>query len=233
MKAVKVIAWQDMVCYRKPSSFILRESYPLPPFSTVIGMVHNACGYKEYVPMRVSVKGNYDSSIIDNFTAYEFKFNGKYESGRHNIAISYNDEKYGLVRGMLDTELLCNVKLSIHIVPDDQNKLDEIYKGIYNPPKYLSLGRHEDILRIDDVRIVDLIEDMRAEEIGYSAYVPMEKANNISGTVYRINKNYFVDKSSSRIWQEQIEVVYASETSSVGRMDINVWDDEGEIVFLV
>jgi CRISPR-associated protein Cas5t len=233
MKAVKVIAWQDMVCYRKPSSFILRESYPLPPFSTVIGMVHNACGYKEYVPMKVSVKGSYDSSIIDNFTAYEFKFNGKYENGRHNVAISYNGEKYGLVRGMLNTELLCDVKLLLHIVPEDQSKLDEIYQGICNPPKYLFLGRHEDILRIDDIRIVNLIEDMRAKELGYNTYIPVEKANNISGTVYRINKNYSVDKTSSRIWQEQIEAVYASENSSVMRIDVNTWDEDGEIVFLV
>ncbi|WP_086283955.1 CRISPR-associated protein Cas5 [Candidatus Enterococcus wittei] len=38
---------------------ILRETYPLPPLSTVIGMVHKLCGYQEYESMDISIQGNY------------------------------------------------------------------------------------------------------------------------------------------------------------------------------
>ncbi len=34
-----------MVNYRVPTSFQLKESYPLPPYSTVIGMVHSLCNF--------------------------------------------------------------------------------------------------------------------------------------------------------------------------------------------
>ena len=40
MKGVRIEAYQNLVNYRKPTSFQLKESYPLPPYSTVIGMIH-------------------------------------------------------------------------------------------------------------------------------------------------------------------------------------------------
>lgn len=36
----------------------LRPTFPLPPFSTVIGMVHHLCARKKYHNMDVSVAGN-------------------------------------------------------------------------------------------------------------------------------------------------------------------------------
>jgi CRISPR-associated protein Cas5t len=36
-------------------------TYPWPPYSTVIGALHKACGYTEYHPMQVSVQGKYGS----------------------------------------------------------------------------------------------------------------------------------------------------------------------------
>lgn len=36
-------------------------TYPLPPFSTVIGALHNACGYTETHPMDISIQGRFGS----------------------------------------------------------------------------------------------------------------------------------------------------------------------------
>lgn len=36
-------------------------TYPLPPYSTVIGALHNACNYTEYHPMDISIQGSYGS----------------------------------------------------------------------------------------------------------------------------------------------------------------------------
>ena len=47
-KAVRLKLYQSMANYKKPTSFQLKETYPLPPYSTVIGMVHNLCNYEEY-----------------------------------------------------------------------------------------------------------------------------------------------------------------------------------------
>ena len=90
MKAIKITARQTLASYRKPSSMQIKESFPLPPYSTVIGMVHAACGFEEYVDMDVSVQGSYYSKTNELYTRYEFK-PGFYGADRHSIKITDNE----------------------------------------------------------------------------------------------------------------------------------------------
>jgi len=71
-KAVRLWLYQSTANYKKPTSFQLKESYPLPPYSTIIGMVHNLCNYKEYKEMEISVQGKYHSKVNELYTRYEF-----------------------------------------------------------------------------------------------------------------------------------------------------------------
>ncbi len=72
MKAIRIKLTQDMVNYRKPTSFQLKETYPLPPPSTVIGMTHYLCDFTEYKEMDISIQGKYHSKVNDLYTRYEF-----------------------------------------------------------------------------------------------------------------------------------------------------------------
>ena len=72
MKSIRLKLKQNLVNYRFPTSFQLRETYPLPPYSTVIGMVHNTCNYTEYKPMKISVQGKYHSKVNDLKYFYSF-----------------------------------------------------------------------------------------------------------------------------------------------------------------
>lgn len=72
MKAIRIKLYQDMVNYRKPTSFQLKETYPLPPPSTVIGMTHYLCDFTEYKEMDISIQGKYHSKVNDLYTRYEF-----------------------------------------------------------------------------------------------------------------------------------------------------------------
>jgi len=58
-KAIRIKCSQQLANYRKPTSFLIKESYPLPPYSTVIGMIHVACGFTEYHPMDISIQGKH------------------------------------------------------------------------------------------------------------------------------------------------------------------------------
>ena len=51
MKVIRVKLHQETANYRVPASHGFRESYPLPPISTVIGMVHYLCDFHEYHPV--------------------------------------------------------------------------------------------------------------------------------------------------------------------------------------
>ena len=178
-KAIRLQCFQNLVNYRKPSSFIIKETFPLPPYSTVLGMIHAACGYTEFHPM-------------------------------NQICIE-DDEKYGIFRGIANVELICENRMVIHIVPDEED-FDTVYQSLKNPPQYLALGRYEDLLdieRVDIVRIhpeneVDLKRDM---------YIPVEnewekdeekiKIKNPRMTIYNLTKEYEITKQGLRRWKKK------------------------------
>lgn len=61
MKAIRLHIKQNSANYRREETVGCRMTYPLPPYSTVIGALHKACGYTEYHPMKISIQGKYGS----------------------------------------------------------------------------------------------------------------------------------------------------------------------------
>jgi len=251
MKAIKLKLYQNMVNYKVPTSFQLKESYPLPPYSTVIGMVHSLCDFKEYKPMKISISGSYFSKANDLYTRYEFKNGNPFETGRHQL----NVNGYGINRGVATAELLVDVNLTIHIIPEDQSGefLNTIFEAFKYPKEYPSLGRREDIVLIKDVRIVDvekkkLEKDLSNGEDNF-AYIPVnfiqeklvnygdkKSGMNIYGTRYELTKNYILNNIGTkskpkmiRSWEKE-EVIYSSNIKGFKRREVPV-DTDNEIVF--
>ena len=251
MKAIKLKLYQNMVNYKVPTSFQLKESYPLPPYSTVIGMVHFLCDFKEYKPMKISISGNYFSKVNDLYTRYEFKNGNPFEMGRHQL----NVNGYGINRGVATAELLVDVNLTIHIIPEDQSEefLDIIFEAFKYPREYPSLGRREDIVLIRDVKIVDVEKKKLEKDLSNGeddfAYIPVnfiqeklvnygDKKNgmNIYGTRYELTKNYILNNIGTkskpkmiRSWEKE-EVIYSSNIKGFKRREVPV-DTDNEIVF--
>lgn len=72
MEALRIVLKQNSANYKKEETSLNKMTYPLPPFSTVIGAIHNACNYKEYKPMDISIQGNYESLALEPYTDYCF-----------------------------------------------------------------------------------------------------------------------------------------------------------------
>ncbi|MGL4607565.1 MAG: CRISPR-associated protein Cas5 [Eubacteriaceae bacterium] len=72
MKAVRIILHQNSGNYRKEETVDNKMTYPLPPFSTIIGAIHGACGFIAYQPMDISVQGRYESMHREIYTDYCF-----------------------------------------------------------------------------------------------------------------------------------------------------------------
>ncbi len=236
-EAVKLKIYQDLVNYKTPTSFQLRESYPLPPFSTVIGMVHSACGYDSYVPMAVSVQGTHRSRGNNFQIGYFFKDSHTYESIRHQICLEIKEtgKKFGITKSVFDTELLADVELIIHIKPSDPNRLQEIFARLSQPAEYISLGRREDIARIDSIDIVQVeeAEEDQDRSLLYDAYIPVEQreSGTFGGTIYDLNVTYKIDQTGIRRWNKQ-KVFYAPQSSGVIYAQETIQrDSEGDIVF--
>ena len=192
MKAIRLKLKQNLVNYKQPTSIKVRESYPLPPYSTVIGMVHNACDYTEYHPMKVSVQGKYHSTVDDLAYKYSFK-PGTIEKKRDYAFVT---EDTGVYKTPLYQNLLVDVELIIHIAPQDQKLVEEIFDAFKTPKEYISLGRREDLVVIDEVEIVEILEVDEEQLIeldnDYRAYIPFRYLKEKRGTVYNLNKNYEV-----------------------------------------
>lgn len=251
MKSIRLKLKQNLVNYKLPTSFQLKETYPLPPYSTVIGMVHNTCNYTEYKPMKISVQGKYHSKVNDLATRYEFKNGMTFDASRHQIKVG----EYGISRGVSNVELLSDVELVIHIVPEDENLIEEIFNAFKTPREYISLGRREDLVVVDEVKIVEISEERIKDENlridrDYRAYVPVEIIDKkkvfvegsvdtiqYKGTMYNLTKDYVsVNYGSAkspkffRKWNK-IKVHYVSNIVASRRRAITV-DEDRYMVFL-
>ena len=251
MKSIRLKLKQNLVNYKLPTSFQLKETYPLPPYSTVIGMVHNTCNYIEYKPMKISVQGKYHSKVNDLATRYEFKNGMTFDASRHQIKVG----EYGISRGVSNVELLSDVELVIHIVPEDENLVEEIFNAFKTPYEYISLGRREDLVVVDEVKIVEISEERIKDENlridrDYRAYVPVEIIDKkkvfvegsvdtiqYKGTMYNLTKDYIsVNYGSAkspkffRKWNK-IKVHYVSNIVASRRRAITV-DEDRYMVFL-
>ena len=218
LKSIRVILSQQMPNYRKPASFLVKESYPLPPYSSVIGMIHAACGFEKYHDMQISIQGESASEISDLATMYNFGI--AYDMTRHQASVLNDKGNYdGINIGPKSVHLLTDVKLVLHIVPNEQEDFESIYNGLINPQYYLSLGRYEDIVRIDDVKLLDLEEfdfEDEAETLKFDAYIPLDNLDNDAiGTIYKLTKKFSVDKKTNqRNWDQVVKVRHVSKNQA-------------------
>ncbi|EAD7010378.1 type I-B CRISPR-associated protein Cas5 [Listeria monocytogenes] len=253
MKAIRVKLWQDLVNFKKPTSFQLKETYPLPPYSTVIGMVHTLCGFTSYHEMKISIQGKYFSKVNDLATRYEFKNGMTYDASRHQIKV----DKYGVSRGVSTVELLVDLELLLHIIPEDPALVPIIEKAFNEPIEFPSLGRREDIATIQEVAVVDVEKRQPDESLeisnGYSAYIPISLTENDVvnfksqedsvgrdkhlGTRYLLTEKYErVDHGTKkapkffRKWRKK-DVIYSSQIF-VSEDDVFYMDNNDYLVFI-
>lgn len=202
-RAIRVKCFQNLVNYKKPSSFIIKETFPLPPYSTVLGMIHAACGYTEFHPMKLCIQGTNSGTVSELYTRYSFSAGTKYEEGRHQICVE-DGERYGIFRGIANVELVCDNDMVIHVIPEEED-FEKVYNSLKYPPRYLSLGRYEDLLDIERVDIVNIHQEDEVE-IKRDMYIPVSYGIELGdrrGTIYNLTKEYEITKQGLRRWKKE------------------------------
>lgn len=207
MKAIRIEA------YMESAQFAVKDwrgakheiTYPLPPYSTVIGMVHKLCGWTSYHDMNVSVSGTWFPPHVSKEVRWKGGAFAKTETEefkkRFPVRVEDGRGYTGWVQGPIISEELNDLTLLLHIVPINQEDIDTIYNSLLYPPIYPSLGRHSDLLRIDKIDIVDINEELKEVETTLAAYVPCKEIYNICGTVFNLHKNYII-KNKRRIFND-------------------------------
>lgn len=231
MKVLKLKLFQETACYKKPFAMKITETYPLPPYSTVSGLIHKVLGATEYIPLKISIQGNYESIFNNYQTTYFYK-------------------KDTITSMPMNSHMLLNVNLIIHIGAEEEI-LQQIYECLLNSNEYLSLGRKEDLLRIDDMYFTEVEEfdvDEDNEEDDYEEneliefkikrpiYIPKEKLedNDLSGISYRLNSYYTNDasKDKKRIWNK-VDTYYVESGKNIkyGKILLDSDSKERDLVY--
>lgn len=218
MKAIKLKLYQNFVNYRMPNSFQLKETYPLPPFSTVVGMIHYLCGLKSLTRINISVQGTYGGKVNDLYTRYEFS-GAKFEKGRHTHKV----DGVGITRGISTQELLTDVNLMLHITHENDDIVKDLFTKLKNANSIMTLGRNEDICRIDNISLVDIeiINDSTPTTLSYNAYIPSHTIlndNHIVASQHNINTYYsykFLPKGDKIRSFEKVRTSYVSNGSRI------------------
>lgn len=226
MRAVLIEGYLETAHFNIPGWCGKRElTYPLPPFSTVIGMIHNLCRWKTYHKMDISVSGKGIYNV-----SREMRWKGgaravtETEEFQKRFPVSVKDKNgfTGWVKVPVDVDYFNDMILRLHIAPENENDLETIYKCVKFPPVYPSLGRHEDLIRIDNTEIVEIKSELRKIQLKLDMYC---QNNEFGGTYYNIHKDYIIDKNR-RIFNDKRVLVL-----SAGQKIISNPDTYGNPVF--
>lgn len=225
MKVLKIKCFQESASYKKPFMLKTNETYPLPPYMTISGWLHSVLGVNSYVDLNISVQGNFEA-LYSNYQTIRF----------------YKSKEVTTMP--LNMHELLNVNLIIHISAAEE-VLNDIYSKILN--QFESLGRYEDLLRIDDVKFIELNEynvdylfnqednfdtkELSSYRLRNNIYTNKDLAleNNLNSIVYKLNTHYVHNKSQSgrKIYTVNKSYVEAGSEITIGKIML---DEDGDIV---
>ena len=221
MECLRVKLYTPTGIFKNPLSIKGIEIYPLPPYSTIIGLIYRAMGRKwngEY--FQISIQGDYQAIYRDYVW---FK--------KHN----FKDKELG--RLPLQVPILYNLWLLIHIKASEE-LLNEIESGLKKPKELLFLSGGEYPVKVEEVKRVKCLEKFFSEEdsikLNYHAYVPKKFKKKISpsgtGEGILFSLSYFYKNSQKSKNYSWIDAYYFQKGTEIyGSL---ILDEDNNPVFL-
>lgn len=185
MKALLIKIYQPTAHYRMPFTYQRRHTYPIPPYSTVIGFLCNMLGidyqgnelYEKLKRCKLSISGKFEQKL----TEYIWFRNLSKKSHEKHFGSIETREKNGEINHIggqspMRIDVLENMHLNIHIAGDEEFLL-ELEKCLQNPVNRLEtvhLGRAEDWLVFESIKMVDLKESEKDRNYNHFFWIPQQ-----------------------------------------------------------
>lgn len=227
MKALRMKLYQQTACYKKPFAFKVSETYPLPPYSTVKGMLHALLKATSFIPMKISIQGTFDTLTTDYQTHYFFKKDKTSEFALTADGLGVERELNDITTMPIYMHMLYDVHLLIHVQAADE-VLEELERVLTTSTVHLSLGRWEDLVRVDECEIVHLKPCEEEPILSYNAYVPTDYISEENYFPYKLNWKYRII-NGVRVW-EKISVGYIQAGEPIEDFDHLLVDDYGDLI---
>ena len=193
--------FQPFTQYRNPFTFYYAQTYPLPPKSTVIGMLQNATGKyydEDFWNLKVSVHGGFESV----FWNYQNLIKGDISLAIYRGKIMLWNQGLPLYSGGLNSQRtpvyqqeLFNGHLYIFIRGDTE-LIELIKSSLEKPKKVLYLGRSEDVVftkNVIDINAYDVERSVKTVKkniwLSYPTYIKLRDKD--SGEQFPIKNEKF------------------------------------------
>jgi len=197
-RTIALELFQPYAQYRNPFTFYYAQTYPLPPKSTIIGMLQNACndwygniyGMEKWWNLKVSVHGGFESV----FWNYQSLIKGDVELKNDGKLLNQGLPLYGKGVKSQRTPVYQQELFNGHqyiFIKGEGNLIEKIKESLEHPPKVLSLGRSEDVVFIKKIREITSKATIEVEgdiKLKYPTYILAEKLpiSNMKYPVYSI-----------------------------------------------
>ena len=155
--------------------------------------------------MNISVQGSYEGIFSNYQNLRMYKGKDKVTSMPRNV------------------HQLLDVNLIIHAQAEDEI-IEKIYQNIINGTETFTLGRNEDIVRIDAIKILENVNEVEEPDIKESAYIPEWIDNEVAGINYRLNTTYNI-QADIRKWNK-VNVKYVEKYTNRSLVGTEVLQDE-------
>jgi len=210
-KTLFIEIFQPFAQYRNPFTFYYAQTYPLPPKSTIIGMLQNAVGdwygnefgIENWWNLKVSVHGGFESV----FWNYQSLIKGEVKFDKNMRLVNQNLPLYGegLIsqRSPVYQQELFNGHLYIFI-KGEEKLIEKIKEAIEKPSKVLYLGRSEDVIFIRSV------EGVAAKKIKVEGDIKLKYPT------YLLLKNFPIkNKKKYPVYSIPIKVIFENNGQNV------------------
>ena len=118
MEVLRIVLKQSSANYRKAGTVDNKMTYPLPIPATIIGALHNICGYTDYHSMDISIQGNYEAISKDMY---------------RNITVLNSILDRGTLVKMIAQNTISNAYIEVaKAIEDNANFLKEINTKVKN-----------------------------------------------------------------------------------------------------
>ena len=185
-KTLLIELFQPFAQYRNPFTIYYAQTYPLPPKSTIVGMLQNAVddwyGHKKGIDkwwnLKISVHGGFESVFWNYQQLIKATKTGISLVRFKGLPTLWNQDRplYGYPitsqRSPVIQQELFNGWLYIFLRHEDEEFLEEIKTALESPKKVLSLGRSEDVVFVKQIEFTEETNKKATEvAIRYPTYV--------------------------------------------------------------
>jgi CRISPR-associated protein Cas5t len=229
--AMRLVIYQPHAHYRVPFTYQRRHTYPIPPYSTVKGLICNVLGIKGYTygedpeensnfqklkDLKISISGKFKAKTTEmnwlrnlSYTQHERYFGGIENRIHHNIAEHIGGQS------PVTIDILDEVELVVYLYHDDPSFLKYLEKNLRNPSQRLYplyLGSAEDWVVIRSIHNIELHLEKKDANFGFFFWIPQKlwlpqdisfDFSKIEGLFYRI-PTFWSLQNGSRDFQYQL-----------------------------